>query len=267
VTLPRSEKPWLAPESPELVWFGGADATRFLNDLISQEIGDLEPGGARRSFLLDPQGKLQFLLWVIRDDDRTGLVTDPGRGGELASTLGRYRIRVDVAIDAETTPVWVVVGAWPGYDISWPDTERHLFVGERPELSVGTAEEYELLRIEAGEPAWGRDVDEKTIPHESGLVSSAVDFDKGCFLGQELVARIDSRGGNTPRHLRRIETSDGLLAVGAPLIRGEKEVGTVTSAVGGVGLALVRREVEIGDEVVAGDVDAVVRGLPPNSRA
>jgi folate-binding protein YgfZ len=265
VTSPQSEPVWLAPESPDLVWFGGADATRFLNDLISQEIGDMASGESRRSLLLAPQGKLEFLLWVIKEGDRIGLVTDAGRGEELAQALRRYLIRVDVEIDPETEPVSLVMGSWDGYDVSWSGVERHLVVGERPDLPVGTAGEYERLRIGAGEPAWARDVDEGTIPHESGLVPVSVDFDKGCFLGQELVARIDSRGGNTPRHLRRVEAGDGALEVGMPLVKEGKEVGKVTSAVGGLGLAMVRREVEVGDEVDAGGVMALVKGLPADS--
>lgn len=263
---PQSELPWLAPTAPDLVWFTGADATRFLNDLISQEIGDMGVGEARRSLLLGPQGKLQFLLWVIRDDDRIGLVTDSGRGEELAQALQRYRIRVDVEIDPEPARVWVVVGEWDGYDISWPGAERHLVIADQPDLPLGLAEEYERLRIESGEPAWDQDVDEGTIPHESGLVPAAVDFDKGCFLGQELVARIDSRGGNTPRNLRRVVADDGTLARGASLHKGDEEVGTITSAAGPVGLAMVRREVELGDELDADGVTAVVRDLQGNSQ-
>lgn len=226
----------------------------------------MESGETRRSLLLAPQGKLEFLLWVIRDGDMIGLLTEPGRGEELADALRRYRIRVDVDIDTETGPVSLVVGEWDGYDVSWPGVKRALVVGDRPDLPVGTAGEYERLRIEAGEPAWARDVDEGTIPHESGLVARSVDFGKGCFLGQELVARIDSRGGNTPRHLRRIETSDRSLQVGTTLVKEGKDVGKITSAVGSVGLAMVRREVEVGDQVDAGGVPAIVKDLPADSQ-
>ena len=89
-----SDSPSIAPVTPDLVWFSGGDALRFLNDLISQEIGDLVDDDTRRSLLLGPQGKLEFVLWVIKDGDRIGLMTDQGRGGELAAYLGRYRIRV-----------------------------------------------------------------------------------------------------------------------------------------------------------------------------
>ena len=255
---------WLAPENPDLVWFGGSDALRFLDDIVSQELEDMAPGEARRSFLLEPQGKLRFLLWVLRSEDRIGLLTDPGRGGALASALNRYRIRVDVDIAPEEGGTWIVVGTWDGYDISWPGVERHLVVGDRPDLAEGSAEEYERLRIAAGVPRWGVDVDEGTIPHESGLVAASVDFAKGCFLGQELVARIDSRGGNTPRNLRLIE-AEGSIHQGDVVTVEGSEVGTVTSARDGLALAMLKRAVSVGDNVDVAGTKAVVKGLPGES--
>lgn len=259
-----SETAWIAPERPDLVWFSGPDTLRFLNDIVSQELGDMGSGQARRSFLLEPQGKLRFMLWVIREGDRIGLVTDPGRGGELAEAMGRYRIRVDVEIVEEERDVWVVVGDWGGYDVSWPGVPRRLVIGDRPDLDEGAEAEYEALRITSGEPRWGVDVDEGTIPHESGLVPASVDFDKGCFLGQELVARIDSRGGNTPRNLRLLET-DGEVTAGDPVVRDDNEVGAITSATTGAALAMLKRTVSVGDTVEVGGSSAVVKELPAKS--
>lgn len=261
-----SEPALLAPVSPHVVWFSGSDAVRFLNDLISQEIGDLDDGEIRRSFLLEPQGKLQFLMWVLRDGDRIGLITEPGRGVDLASALGRYRIRVDVQIDVEEDNVWVVVGDWRGPDMSWSAAERHLVIGERPPVDEMSADDYELVRIASGEPLWGVDVDDGTIPHVSGLVPVSVDFDKGCFLGQELVARIDSRGGNVPRHLRVVEAGEPGLEAGATLLGGGKEVGSVTSAAGHLGLATLQRDVSVGDILEVGDLSVVVKELPASSQ-
>ena len=255
-----SDTPWIVPEKPDLVWFGGADAKRFLNDLISQEIEDMEPGDARRSFLLGPQGKLDFILWVVFDGERYGLVTEPGRGESLATTLGRYRIRVDVSIEQETGEVSLVVGDWDGYDLSWPSTPRALVVGEVPDLPMGSDDDYLELRIAAGEPAWDADVDDGTIPHESGLVPASVDFTKGCFLGQELVARIDSRGGNVPRRLVIVEGDDQIV-VGSLLTNGE-EAGRITSAAGSTGLAMVKRGIDDGAVLEAGDSTVTVRAIP-----
>lgn len=264
MTSPQSDLPWIAPESPDLVWFTGEDALRFLNDLISQEMGDIADGEARRSFLLAPQGKLQFLLWVVRDGDRYGLVTEPGRGEELATALNRYRIRVDVDVTVEPSDVWLVVGEGDGYDVSWPGVPRRLLVGDRPDLPEGSDDAYEQLRISAGQPAWDVDVDEGTIPHESGLVPTSVNFDKGCFLGQELVARIDSRGGNTPRRLRLVDAGEARVEEGATVTFDDTDVGTITSSSGNIGLAMIRREVSDGDRVRVGGTTAVVREIPTN---
>ena len=267
--------PWLAPETPDLVWFRGPDTIRFLNDLLSQEIGTMESGRVTRSLLLRPQGKLDHILWVLRGDDEVGLVTDGGRGEDLAATLGRYRIRVDVEIEHSEQPSWIAVGETavePGTwslidggleaDVSWPGVQRTLIVGDRPDLAGGDAGEYESLRIAAGEPYWGVDVDEKTIPQESGLVESTVEFTKGCYLGQELVARIDSRG-HVNRHLRILEFEGTGAEPGAPLEVGDKKVGTLTSVSNSIGLALVRRELAPGDLVSVGGFNAVIREIPP----
>ena len=222
-------------------------------------------GETRRSLLLGPDGKVEYLLWVIRDETRLGLVTDEGRGESLTAALGRYRIRVDVDIEPETRPRWVVIGARGEYDISWGGVRRGLVIGDRPDLPDGNGDEYELARIAAGEPRWDVDIGEGAIPQETGLVEATVDFDKGCFLGQELVARIDSRGGQAPRRLMGI-ASDGPLEKGAAIQLGEDDAGVVTSAVAGQGLAMVKRAVPGGSVVTTGGVEAVVNDLPPKTR-
>lgn len=265
MTSIRSEGPWLAPVTPDVVWFGGTDRVRFLNDLISQQIGDMAAGTVRRSMLLEPTGKLGYLLWVLAEADRVGLVTDPGRGDDLAATLGRYRIRVDVTIEVETDDRWLVMGDWEGgYDLSWAETRRHLVIGDKPDLEIGPADLYDRLRVEAGEPAWGVDVEEGAIPQESGLVAVSVDFGKGCYLGQELVARIDSRGAETPRRLMVVDGDGSELVIG-PLTAAGEAVGAVTSASGSMGLAMVKRGTGAGSRVEVGGVAAVVKDLPAKS--
>jgi folate-binding protein YgfZ len=268
-------EPRLAPTTPDLVWFRGADALRFLNDLISQEIADMEPGSVRRSLLLTPQGKLDHIIWVLGGGDEIGLVVDEGRGEDLAAKLGRYRIRVDVEIEPLKADRWLVVGPfgaergrWTGTrdalkaDLSWPGVERILVVGERPDLSSMIADEYEMLRIEAGEPLMGVDVTDNTIPQETGLVESSISFGKGCFLGQELVARLDSRGGRVNHHLRILRFDGRAPEAGGAVTKDGDEVGTMTSSAGEVGLGLFRRSVEPGDAVAVGDHQATVEAVP-----
>lgn len=268
-------EPHLAPTTPDLVWFGGGDAIRFLNDLISQEIGTVEPGAVRRSFLLTPQGKLDHLLWVLRGADQVGLAVDAGRGEDLAAKLGRYRIRVDVEIELMTDRVSLVVGRfaaepgrWSGdrsaltADLSWSNLQRTLLVGEKPDLPFLDLETYELLRIEAGEPVMGIDVTDATIPQETGLVPASISFDKGCFLGQELVARLDSRGGRVNHHLRILRFEGAAPEAGTEVEVEGSAVGMMTSSSDGVGLSLLRRGVEPGDVVMVGDAQAVVEAIP-----
>jgi folate-binding protein YgfZ len=106
----------------------------------------------------------------------------------------------------------------------------------------------EVARIEAGIPHMGAELNEKTIPAETGLVPRTVSFTKGCYTGQELVARIDSRGGHVPRHLRLV-TLDTLAPVGATVFSEDKKAGALTSVAahprgGAVGLAYLSRDVD-----------------------
>ncbi|MDF2730585.1 MAG: folate-binding protein YgfZ [Acidimicrobiia bacterium] len=268
-------EPHLAPSSPELVWFGGSDAIRFLNDLVSQEIGDMEPGTVRRSLLLTPQGKLDHIMWVLRGADDIGLVVDAGRGEDLVAKLGRYRIRVDVDIEPSPLERWLVVGPfggdpgrWTGdrsalvADVSWSNVERALVVGSRPDLPLFDVDHYEKFRIEAGEPLMGVDVTDATIPQETGLVGETISFDKGCFLGQELVARLDSRGGRVNHHLRILRFDGSAPEVGEPVSKEDEHIGTMTSSAGDVGLGLLRRGIEPGEIVKVGRVQGVVEAVP-----
>lgn len=261
----------LAPVSPQLVWFEGPDAVRFLNDLISQEIGTAEPGDVRRSLLLTPQGKIDFVLWALRGEDRVGLATEDGRGEELVTRLSRYRIRVDVEIAMTTGPVALIVGdievpagRWVetvdglAADVSWPGLGRALLTGALPALPEMSLDDYTRERIEAGEPLVGVDVDEETIPQETGLVPEAISFTKGCFLGQELVARLDSRGGRVNRHLRVLRFEGSAPVVGTEVVKDGETVGTLTSSSGSLGMARLRRGVEEGDVVLAGGVTGLV---------
>ena len=123
----------------------------------------------------------------------------------------------------------------------------------------------EVVRVESGRPRYGLDLDEGTIPQEAGLNERAVSFTKGCYVGQETVARLHYRG-KPNRHLRGLRFSDAV-PTGTPLVLAEREVGRVGSSVvsprlGPIGLALVRREAAVGDELVAGGTRAVVAELP-----
>ena len=261
MTSPQSDL-LLAPGEFALVRARGSDATRFLNDLISQRVDDMDVGTARRSFLLAPQGKLQHLFWVIRRAEGLDMLVEDRSGEDLASDLRRYVIRVDVSLEVES--VQLEVGDVSGPDVSWSQLPRGVVRGDSGIGDTMPEDDYHRLRILSGEPQWAVDVGPETMPHETGLVASAVDFTKGCYLGQELVARVDSRGGSAPRRLCLVESGDGDLKLGAELSFQGKTVGSVTSVSTRLGLALVHRSVPDNATVDAGTVTAAIRTAHPN---
>jgi folate-binding protein YgfZ len=142
------------------------------------------------------------------------------------------------------------------------DAERVRGALDVPEVPEAAAE---VLRVESGRPRYGVDLDDATIPQEAGLNDRAVSFTKGCYVGQETVARLHYRG-KPNRQLRGLRLS-APVASGTPLLLGEREVGRVGSSVvsprhGAIALALVRREAAVGDELAAGEARAVVVELP-----
>ncbi len=255
----------IAEATHELLWVRGSDAVSYLDSLLSQDVAAMRPEQVARSLLLAPNGKLRALLWVLRGETDVGVVADTGYGTQVAGDLERFRLRVDATIEDEVMPLFSVVGETTA---GWAtDGERIMIgadLGEVPrrltneiptEAAVLAPDRAEALRIEAGEPRMGIDVDESTIPQESGLVAAAVDFDKGCYLGQELVARIDSRGHVNRRLAAVVVGGDSPLPVGATVVADGTEAGVVTSVAWSplldthVGMGLLRREAGDGASV------------------
>lgn len=291
----------------------GPEARDFLQSLVSQDVATLADGQGAHSLLLHPTGKLDVDFRVLRVGDEFWLDTEPGWGERLASSLRRFLIRVQAEVEdrgdewglvtvrgpeavrlvegatgvgvptvAHGHTAWggvrVVRADWPGLrgvDLLGPAAA---VAGAVPRLVdhgivPATEDDWETVRVECGVPRLGVDLDESVIPQEAFLDEVAVSFDKGCFLGQELVCRIRDRG-HVNRHLRRLRMVDGgLPPVGAEVVagetpEGERTVGSVTSAVESpslaavVALAYVRRDVEPGAEVgvrwEVGDARAVV---------
>ena len=275
----------------EVVWVEGPGAVGFLQGILSQDLESMASGDVARSFLLSPQGKLEALLWLAKESERVAIVVDAGLAGHVAERLKYYKIRVKAEVRVEERPVWSLWGPrsrsvadigehWADRDgavrIPLPTrgVDRVLVIGDLEVSGLPLAGELAVtaVRVESGEPVMGRDVDEKTIPQETGLVPDAVSFTKGCYLGQELVARIDSRG-HVNRHLRGLAVTRNVLPPeGAEVWAGDRDVGQITSVsesvfVGApIGLALLRREVEPGDEVEirwpTTSTPALVRDLP-----
>ena len=224
---------WRVPR--DFVQVSGPDARTFLQGQLSQDVETLTPGTTRMSFLLQPQGKVDAYLRVSCISDEAFLLdVDAGFGDAVVDRLTRFKLRTKAEIAR--------VGNWQCIaELRDGELVEEIIDDIEVEGVPADLEEYEVLRIKAGTPAMGHEIDESTIPASLGVVDRAVSFTKGCYTGQELVARIDSRGGNTPTKLVGVR---GPVSIGDPIVLDGREVGRVTSAAGDVGLALVRREVE-----------------------
>lgn len=269
-------KPFWVDVPRDVVRVTGPDAVSFLQGQISQDVEALPADGSSAwSFVLQPQGKVDAWFRVTRTGDEAVLLdVDAGFGEALVARLERFKLRTK----AEFEPLadWRCVAVRGvdlpgGIDPAWPGVAGTDFLGPdvaRPsEIDDGTLDQYESLRIECGVPAMGRELTERTIPEEAGVVERSVSFTKGCYTGQELVARIDSRGGNVPRRLRGlILDGDDVPADGTPLTIEGAEVGTITSAARSgrldavVALAYVKRDVDV---PTGGDVGGRVARIEP----
>jgi folate-binding protein YgfZ len=265
----------------------GRDAAAFLQGQVSQDLDALAGpiGSSADALLLQPAGKVDALVRVTRWTEGAFLVdVDAGWGEQVQARLRRFLLRMDVAIEPlpwrcvalrgpraheVDTGALGLTADWPG----WPGVDLLGDPPPRPDgIPEATAAEYEAARIEAGVPRMGAELDERTIPAEAGVVERSVSFTKGCFVGQELVARIDSRGGNVPRHLRGLVVEGGEVPPpGATVVAGDREVGAVTSAArsparGPVALAYLGRAVEVPAAVVVrwdgAEAAAEARALP-----
>ena len=272
----------------DFVRAAGPEAAPFLQGQLSQDVAALASGASTWALLLQPQGKVVAFLRVLRlGDEEFVLETDAGFGPAVVERLNRFKLRVKCDLDPldwrcvavrgpqASAPVeggtgHLVVADWPGL----PGADR---VGEAPSAPSGvpgvSVEAYEAARIEAGIPVMGRELDEGTIPAEAGVVDRSVSFTKGCYTGQELVARIDSRGGNVPRRLRGVVVGEGAAPPAGAVVEADgKEAGRLTSVAfspglgATVALAYVRRAVEPPAEVVVtwdgGSAPARVEALP-----
>jgi folate-binding protein YgfZ len=281
IALPAvfDRRPW------GLVVVHGPDATSFLQAIVSQDLDPVADGETVASLLLHPQGKVDVAFRATRRGDAWWLDTEPAFAPHLAAGLSRFRIRVKVEIDdrTDTSALASVVGSTDvsapegtvAIPTTWGDREGVDILGPAPAVGVdglraGTPAELEALRIDAGIPRLGVDVDDTTIPQEAFLEVDAVSFTKGCFVGQELVCRIDSRG-HVNRFLRRLDLAGGDVPVpGTEVRRDGKPVGHVTSATAMPGedrvvaLAMVRREVEPPSTV---EVDVDGRAVDAHVRA
>ena len=263
----------------------GPDRLSWLNTLSSQQVSGLQPGESSELLLLSIQGRIEFDARVVDDGGTTWLVVEAAEAPPLAEWLNKMKFMLRVEIE-DVSAEWAVIGStkdveeWSGL-LSWRDPWPHVgaggyaysvvaeadhpgldrpwveylvpaaaleeTVGDRPLAGVLAAE---ALRIAAWRPRLGAETDDKTIPHELDLLRTAVHLAKGCYKGQETIARVHNLG-HPPRRLvfLQLDGSQHTMPVpGSQVLLGERKVGVVTSVaqhyeMGPVALAVIKRSV------------------------
>jgi folate-binding protein YgfZ len=262
----------------ECVVVDGPQAFDFLQGQLSQDMAALAPGEAAFSLLLHPQGKISAWFRIARAaDDRFVIDVDHGWADEVVGRLNRFKLRTDCTIEKMPWHSVTIVGpqaddvavdgvehdmvtSWAGVpvrDVFGPAvTPQSLRSDTAVEIDPAV---FDSLRIEGGIPRMGSELDDTTIPAAAGIVEQSVSFTKGCYTGQELVARIDSRGNNVPRRLVGIVMSGHDVPIpGAEVTVDGAAVGSVTSSGrseqldAAVCLAYVARSADIGQPVAVG---------------
>jgi tRNA-modifying protein YgfZ len=304
-------------ERPDLstITLAGTDVLRYLHAVCTQHTLDLAPGDATQALLLSPKGKIEFAFRLAVLDQGVLVDTEAAAAPGLAERLARFVFRYDVTVgqpvqgaatllgpgaDAALAAVGLPVPAPGRAGVAGPDlVVRRTPVGvdlvgpaalvvlaglERAGVDRAPAELWELVRVEGGLPRAGRELTDDVLAEEAGLLGSHVHLDKGCYPGQETVARVHNLGqvqrrlaglrfersgsGGQGRGLDFQPSGDGLPAPRTDLVTDDgRRAGQLRSVVdhprlGPIGLAYVRRVVEDGRLVRAGDHVATVVALP-----
>jgi tRNA-modifying protein YgfZ len=234
----------VAERERDFVGVAGPDAADYLQRMVSNDVEALSPGEACPALLLTAKARVIAPLVVLRRaDDDFLLLTEPGLGAAVRAHLVRTRLRAQCEIALEEHGSVLLLGGGQGFATDWPDAREALDAGFAPTLSADTLE---LRRIEAGVPRWEHEIDDRILPAEAGLDRTHVSFSKGCYPGQEPIARLHFRGH--PNRALRILELEEVPEQDAPLLHDGREVGRVTSAARRedgtvVALAYVRTEV------------------------
>jgi tRNA-modifying protein YgfZ len=216
----------IAARERAFVRVAGPDACDYLHRMVSNDVEALQVGDACPALLLTAKARLiaPLVVWRRGGDDFL-LLTEPALGEPVRVHLTRMRLRAQCEIEPEEHRSALVFGG-DGIATDFPGAVEVLDSGLEPTLG---ADELERRRVEAGVPRWGHELDDRILPAEAGLDVTHVDFGKGCYPGQEPIARLHYRG-KANRALRVLELAD-VPPYDAELVHDGKVVGRVTSAV------------------------------------
>jgi folate-binding protein YgfZ len=266
----------------------GGEAVDFLQGQVSNDVEALQPGSGCYATILTHKGKLRTDLRILRGHDWLWLDTEAVGHAVIRHTLETYSLGRDVSFEdvTESRSLLSLIGpaARKRLDAATPPEEHAFVEGEHglyvstdvgvdvigePGLELGvepvSEDAAECIRIESGRPRLGLDMGSETIPQEAGINDRAVSFTKGCYVGQETVARLHYKG-KPNRHLRGLRLTEETER-GAEILLGDKVVGRIGSTCvspryGPIALALVRREAGPGDTVLVNGAEAEVVELP-----
>lgn len=272
---------YLRAEDPAVLVLRGDDAGEFLNGQVSNDVSALADGESKYALLLTPKGKLRADMTIAKDGDETLVVTSSEHLPAVRHTIDTYRIGYFFSTE-DATGEWSlirVVGDFDAGALAFPVVELVSPLGvdllvENGEVDAliaelgakGVAElserEFAAARIARAVPAFGAELDAETFPAEAGLEARAVSFEKGCYVGQETVARMHYKG-KPNRHLRILSAQAPISSGAVVAAQDGRELGHVGTSVTGedgktMALAILRREGETGDVVDAGGVPATI---------
>ena len=242
-----------------VVRVSGPDRLSWLHSLLSQHLSELPAGERTEALLLDPHGRVEQHMRLVDDGTATWASVEPGSADSLVAFLDSMRFMLRVEVE-DVSAEWACVWSPATGEVLVPRAELLSYVGERGVAGVWACE---ALRIAAHRPRLGLDSDDRTIPHEVGWIGPAVHLDKGCYRGQETVARVHTLG-RPPRRLVLLHLDgsvDHLPAHGDPVEVGGRVVGTVGSTarhyeLGPIGLAVIKRNTPVDAPLLAGGVAA-----------
>ncbi|GJD33508.1 CAF17-like 4Fe-4S cluster assembly/insertion protein YgfZ [Methylobacterium aerolatum] len=245
-----------------LVTVTGPDATSLLQGVLTCNVETLQPGEARLGALLTPQGKILFDFLISRIPDGFRLDAAADKAADLAKRLTLYKLRAAVEIAAD--PTVAVAAAWDGAspaaetatvaDARHPDLGARLYAAEGAFSADASEEGYHAHRLRLGVPEGGRDFAYgDAFPHEALMDQlGGVDFRKGCYVGQEVVSRMQHRGTARTRLLVAEYPGGASPAPGTEVQAGQKVLGITAGAAGTHGLVMLRLD-RLGDALAAGE--------------